>query len=50
VETHRAPLAAWQEEVLATANLVKSERDWLLSRDRGNDDATCPSYPPPMCP
>jgi hypothetical protein len=46
VGTHRAPLAAWQEEVLATAHFVKSERDRLLSRDRMNDDATCPSYPP----
>ena len=43
--THRAPLAAWQEEVLATAHFVKSERDRLLSRDRGNDDATRQSHP-----
>jgi len=45
VGTHRAPLAAWQEEVLATAHFVKSERDRLLSRDRGNDEATRQSHP-----
>lgn len=40
VETHRARLAAWQEQVLATANFVKSERERLLPRGISKDDPT----------